>query len=146
MPDSSTTRRNVISPHCPRTPGPAQRGHQVARLARQQILAGRQHVHLRLDGGKGIDAVALDGLDLRFGLCQRLADGFYQRLDRGFAFLQYLRGVLLLAGQAFARKIQEHFVVALQALARQFAEHALQLLAGAGRGLLAFRAQASPRF
>ena len=90
---------------------------------------------------KAIDAVALDGLNLRLGLGQRFADGLHQGLDRGFTLLQHLRGVGLLTGEPFARQLQEHLAVALQALAREFAEHALQLLAGARQRLFALRAQ-----
>ncbi len=68
--------------------GPAQRGHQIARLARQQILSARQHLHLALDGRECIDAIALDALNLLFGLRERFADRLHHRFDGGFAFLQ----------------------------------------------------------
>ena len=90
MPDSSTTRRKVISPHWPRTSG-RRRAVTRLRVSRDSRFWPRgESVHLRLDGRERIDAVALDGLNLRLGLGERLADGLHQRLDGRFAFLQRL--------------------------------------------------------
>ena len=121
--------------------GPAQGGNQIARFARQQMLAAGQDFHLSLERGKRVDAIALDRLNLCFGLGQCLANGLHQGLDGSLALLQRLRGVRLLAAEPFARQLQEHLAVALQAVARQFAEHALQLLTRTRQGLFTLCAQ-----
>ena len=118
---------------------PAQRRHEIPGLARQGALAARQAFHLALEGGEGVDALALDALNLGLGAGQRLADRLDQRFDRGLAFLERRGRVARLPGQALARQLQEYLAVALQAVAGQVPEHALQLLASAREREVAFR-------
>src|SRR5579871_1264480 len=88
-------------------------------------LSRGERLHLGPQRRECVDTLALDGVDLRLGLRERLADRPYQALDGGLALLERAGRVRLLARQALPGELQEQLVVALQAVARELAERAL---------------------
>ena len=120
--------------------GTAQSGDEIAGLARQQALAARERFDLGAHHGKRVDALALDGAELRLGLDEGLANRLHQGLDGRFALAQCLRRVLLLAPEPLARELQEHLAVVAQAVAGQLAEHPLHFRARPGERRLVLSA------
>ena len=118
MPDSSTTRRNVISPQRPRTSG---RRSAVDRLrvsrCRRSCTFTRLSIWPESLAG-GFAAFALDALRLFFLFAQRVLDGLHQLRDGVFAFLE--RGLRrgLVAAEDLARELEESFAVGIERHAR----------------------------
>jgi hypothetical protein len=106
--------------------GPAQRGHQIARLALQQRLAPGERLDLRAQTREGIAALAFERLHLCLGAFQGRAQRLDQLRDRHLTLLERALRHHLIAPERLARQAQKQLAVGSQGLAGEAVEGGAQ--------------------